>query len=53
MCMHAWNVDCYIYAPFSLKLDLKLKVVTGQVADGDARDIVVAMFVNPEKCPCQ
>ena len=53
MCMHAWNVNCYIYAPFSLKLDLKLKVVTGQVVDGDARDIVVAKFVNLEKGPRQ
>ena len=43
----------YIYAPFSLKLDLKLKVVTSQVADSDVRDIVVAKLVNPEKGPCQ
>ena len=43
----------YIYAPFSLKLDLKLKVVSGQVADGDARDISVVKLVNPEEGPCQ
>ena len=43
----------YIYTPFSLKLDLKLKVVIGQVADIDARDIVVAKLVNPAKGPCQ
>ena len=39
----------YIYALFSLKFDLKLKVVTGQVADSDARDIIVVKLVNSEE----
>ena len=53
MWVHAWNLTAYIYAPSFLKLDLKLQVVSGLVADGDARDIFVAKLVNPAKGLCQ
>ena len=42
----------YICTPFSLKFDLKLKVVTGQLADGDASDIAAVKLANYEKGPC-